>query len=57
VLPQLAQPWWYRLVGTHHHDENTELSPEALRIKARKQRKRAKRLRSFMALVAGPIEP
>ena len=44
VCPQLAQPFWYRLVGTDaQKSAEQEMSPEARRIAERKRRKAAKR--------------
>ena len=51
ILPQLAQPHWYRLVGTDHHDERTEMSREARKVADRKARK-AKRRAELLALAA-----
>lgn len=58
VLPQLAQPHWYRLVGHAHHDERKEMSREARKIADRKARK-AKRRAELLALVAEihPAQP
>lgn len=44
VLPQLAQPFWYQLVGTHHQKSALEeMSPEARRVYERKRTKAARR--------------
>lgn len=48
VLPQLAQPFWYKLVGatlekTAHEIALAEMSPEARRIYHRKRVKAARR--------------
>jgi len=43
VLPQLAQPFWYQLVGTHYQKTAAErMSPEARRVYERKRTKRAR---------------
>ncbi len=44
VLPQLAQPFWYQLVGTHHYTKTPTESPEGRAIRERKERRAAKRL-------------
>lgn len=50
VLPQLAQPFWYRLVGTHHQKSELEaMSPEARRVYNRKRTKAARRAASAKA--------
>lgn len=44
VLPQLAQPFWYQLVGTHHQKSVVEaMSPEGRRVYNRKRTKAARR--------------
>jgi hypothetical protein len=47
VLPQLAQPFWYQLVGTdHRHEEQRvqdEMSPEARKVYNRKRTRAARR--------------
>lgn len=47
VLPQLAQPFWYKLVGTDRRDESqrtvAEMSPEARKVYNRKRTKAARR--------------
>lgn len=56
VSPRLAQPFWYRLVGTHHRDAERDarqaLSPEGQKIARRKQTREARRARSHMARAA-----
>ena len=57
VCPNLAQPGWYRHAhsGMYHElrDEKAH-SPEALRLIRRKERRRAKRLRELVDLIAHP---
>lgn len=48
ILPQLAQPFWYKLVGatlekTAHQQVLEEMSPEARRVYHRKRTKAARR--------------
>jgi hypothetical protein len=48
VLPQLAQPFWYKLVGTHHQQTPHEvmlaqMSPDARRVYDRKRTKEARK--------------
>ena len=57
ILPQLAQPFWYRLVGrlldrTTHEQMLAELSPEARRIYNRKRTKAARRATADRARLA-----
>lgn len=57
VLPQLAQPGWYRLVGHTHYGKETaerELDSATSRLLKRKERKRAKRLRELALAIGTP---
>lgn len=50
ILPQLAQPGWYRLVGSAHYGkEQVEKAkdPAAIRLIRRKERRRASRAREL----------
>lgn len=53
ILPQLAQPGWVRLIGANNGAENkTDESPEARRIRLRKERRAIRRLKGASGLLA-----
>lgn len=61
VLPQLAQPFWYKLVGatvdkTAHELLLDEMSPEARRVYHRKRTKAARRATMAKARAAALAE-
>lgn len=57
ILPQLAQPGWYRLVGNTFYGKaqaEKEMDAATRRLIKRKERKRAKRLRELVNHIATP---
>ena len=55
VLPQLAQPGWYRLVGAQHYiDKRASVeSPEAKKVRLRRERKRARAAERLLIAISG----
>lgn len=53
VLPQLAQPFWHRLVGATHYDMRREESAEGRKVRERKERKRARAQDRLLLAIAG----
>ena len=55
VLPQLAQPGWYRLVGVQHYvDKRASIeSAEAKKVRLRRERKRARAAERLMIAISG----
>lgn len=53
ILPQLAQPFWHRLVGETHYDKRVEESPAARKVRERKERKRARGKERLLLAING----